>query len=143
MDVSAGARQRLTLAVATALAVALSSQAHAQATSEARGHALVLRNCAMCHAVETVGDSPNPQAPPFRRLHERYAVEDLGDAIAEGIRVGHPQMPEFRFGAHEIIDIIAYVKSIQTDTHAQGAGGALAEFAAAPSPLSGQAAAGR
>lgn len=73
----------------------------------------------MCHAIGKAGDSPNPIAPPFRRLHERYPVENLAEALAEGILVGHPEMPEFRFSAHEVLDIIAYLKSIQTDAHAQ------------------------
>ncbi|MFI4975028.1 MAG: c-type cytochrome [Caulobacterales bacterium] len=115
-----GRRGRILL-VATLVAAGLAVQARAQVETppEARGHALVARNCGMCHAIEKVGDSPNPEAPPFRRLHERYPVENLGEALAEGILVGHPQMPEFRFGGGEISDIIAYLKSIQTYAHAQ------------------------
>ena len=58
--------------------------------------------------------APTPGAPPFRRLHERYPVQNL----AEGTLVGHPEMPEFRFNAGEVSDIIAYLKSIQTDAQA-------------------------
>ena|SRR5579864_1665391 len=87
--------------------------------SVARGLALVTRNCSMCHAVGAIGDSPNPQAPHFRDLHQRYPVDNLAEALAEGILVGHPQMPEFRFTAEEVSDIIAYLKSIQTSQHAR------------------------
>jgi cytochrome c len=84
-----------------------------------RGQALVERNCGMCHATGTAGDSPNPLSPHFRDLHERYPVEDLGEALSEGIMVGHPQMPQFRFAPDEVQNIIAYLQSIQTRQHAR------------------------
>ena len=90
--------------------------------SIARGRALVERNCGMCHAIGPVGDSPNPLAPHFRELHERYPVEDLAEALGEGIIVGHPLMPELRFTAEEVSDIVAYLESIQTNRHAERGG---------------------
>jgi mono/diheme cytochrome c family protein len=107
------------VAGAIAIGLLLANEAGGQTTPEARGQALVARNCGMCHAIDKAGDSPNPQAPPFRRLHERYPVSNLAEALAEGILVGHTQMPEFRFSAQETIDIIAYLESIQTNTQAQ------------------------
>ncbi len=116
-------RFALCLAGAVVAAGLLSAPALAQPTpheqSVARGLALVTRNCSMCHAVGPIGDSPNPQAPHFRDLHARYPVDNLAEALAEGILVGHPQMPEFRFTAEEVSDIIAYLKSIQTSQHAR------------------------
>ena len=88
------------------------------AQSVARGHDLVVSDCSMCHAVGPTGDSPNPLSPPFRELHKRYPVEDLGEALSEGIMVGHPQMPQFKFGPDDIADIIHYMQSIQTRQHA-------------------------
>lgn len=104
---------------AIALGFLLANEAGGQTPPEARGRALVARNCGMCHAIDKAGDSPNPQAPPFRRLHDRYPVSNLAEALAEGILVGHTQMPEFRFSAQETLDIIAYLESIQTDTQAR------------------------
>ena len=69
----------------------------------------------MCHAVGRSGASPNTAAPPFRDLHQRYPVDSLAEALAEGILTGHPQMPEFRFAPEEVNDIILYLKSIQTE----------------------------
>ena len=97
-----------------ATAVLVSGQAWAAQDSFARGHAIVQRNCAFCHAVGARGDSPNAKAPRFRELHNRYPVEMLAEALAEGMLTGHPEMPEFRFNPREIDDIIAYLKSIQT-----------------------------
>ena len=39
--------------------------------------------------------SPVKLAPPFRELHLRYLVDDLGEALGEEFG-HHPMMPEFR-----------------------------------------------
>lgn len=78
-----------------------------------RGHALVLRHCAGCHAVETTGDSAFSEAPPFRTLKDRYPVEDLEEALAEGIMSGHPAMPQFQFSAEDAADIVAWLKGLE------------------------------
>lgn len=78
-----------------------------------RGFAIVQANCARCHAVERVGKSPLPAAPPFRTLHERYPVESLQESLAEGIVTGHPAMPEFSFDPGQVGDVIAYLKSLE------------------------------
>ncbi|MBK3401952.1 cytochrome c [Methylorubrum populi] len=78
-----------------------------------RGRALARSQCARCHAVGRMGASPLRQAPPFRTLHERYPVEDLAEALAEGIRTGHPTMPEFRFAPDEAEALIVYLKSLE------------------------------
>lgn len=78
-----------------------------------QGETLARSNCARCHAVGRVGASPLREAPPFRELHTRYPVEDLGEALAEGIRTGHPSMPEFRFDPDQAEALIAYLKSLE------------------------------
>jgi cytochrome c len=103
-------------------AATTASGAPAAPDAVARGHVLVQQNCGMCHATGAAGDSPNALAPHFRDLGDRYPVEDLGEALAEGIIVGHPQMPEFRFSADEIRDIIAYLQSIQVKRRAETPG---------------------
>jgi mono/diheme cytochrome c family protein len=108
----------LGLALAAGASAAMAQTDDALAKSVARGHDLVVADCSMCHAVGPVGDSPNPLSPPFRELHKRYPVEDLAEALAEGIMVGHPQMPQFKFGQEDVADIIHYLESIQTDQHA-------------------------
>ncbi len=77
------------------------------------GQRLVEANCARCHAVGRVGDSPLPIAPPFRTLHTRYPVENLAEALAEGIMTGHPTMPEFRLDPDQIDNLIAYLKTLE------------------------------
>ena len=106
----------------TAFAALVATSAFAAPGNEAasiqRGHDLAEADCSMCHAIGPTGDSPNPLSPHFRDLHLRYPVEDLGEALSEGIMVGHPQMPQFRFAPHEVADLIAYLQSIQTKQRA-------------------------
>ena len=79
-----------------------------------RGEELSQRDCASCHAIGRTGDSPHKLAPAFRTLGQRYPIESLEEALGEGILSGHPDMPEFKFDADEVGDIIAYLKSIQS-----------------------------
>ncbi len=108
------ARLRNTLLGLCLAIVAPASATAAQDTPSARGLELVQRNCGMCHAVGRSGASPNPTAPPFRDLNQRYPVDNLAEALAEGILTGHPQMPEFQFSADQVQDILQYLNSIQT-----------------------------
>jgi cytochrome c len=84
-----------------------------QASSPEQGKRLALTYCARCHAIDKVSPSPLKIAPPFRTLHERYAVETLQEALGEGIVTGHPAMPEFRFDADQVSDFIAYLKKLE------------------------------
>ena len=95
------------------VAIVLSCAASAQSGRAQRGQIFVQTNCAGCHAVGRLGESPLRIAPPFRTLHERYPIDDLAEALAEGIVTGHPTMPEFRLDAAQINDVIAYLKSLQ------------------------------
>jgi mono/diheme cytochrome c family protein len=79
-----------------------------------KGEVLVRENCSRCHAVGVTGDSPNPDAPPFRTLSSKYPVSDLAESLAEGIVSGHPEMPIFVFMPNDVDAIIAYLESIQT-----------------------------
>lgn len=82
----------------------------------ARGERIARENCAPCHAVGRSGASPNPKAPRFRELSRRYPLQNLEEALAEGIVVGHEtaQMPVFRLGVTEIDNLIAWLARIQT-----------------------------
>ena len=78
-----------------------------------RGETLLQRDCASCHAVGRTGESQLKNAPAFRTLGQRYPIESLEEALAEGIMSGHPDMPEFEFDAEDVGAIIVYLKSIQ------------------------------
>lgn len=78
-----------------------------------RGRQFAEANCGLCHAVGRFGDSPLAIAPPFRTLHLRYPVEDLEEALAEGVVTGHPTMPQVQLDAAQIADFLAYLKSLE------------------------------
>jgi cytochrome c len=80
-----------------------------------KGRILLQENCARCHAIAETGASPFEPAPPFRTLGARYPLENLEEALAEGILGGHPAMPEFVFEPDQIDAIIAYLESLQSD----------------------------
>jgi hypothetical protein len=42
-----------------------------------------------------------------------YPIESLAEAFAEGIIVGHVDMPEVKFRPEEIDAVIAYLKYVQ------------------------------
>jgi mono/diheme cytochrome c family protein len=79
----------------------------------AQGRALAEQNCSRCHAIGLEGESALPIAPAFRTLSERYPIDDLAEALAEGIVSGHPEMPEFVFEPEDVAALIEYLKSIQ------------------------------
>lgn len=105
----------MTTARSVSLAALLSAALAFPAAAEdpKHGEELLQKNCASCHAIGRAGDSPHKFAPAFRILGQRYPVEALEEALGEGIMAGHPDMPEFRFDADDVGDIIAFLKSIQ------------------------------
>jgi hypothetical protein len=46
-------------------------------------------------------------------LGQRYSIDSLAEALAEGLSTGHPDMPEFIFEISEVGAILAYLQSIQ------------------------------
>jgi mono/diheme cytochrome c family protein len=88
------------------------ASAAAQSLPQARGEAIARNLCARCHAVEREGASPMGLAPPFRDLPKRYPLENLAEALAEGIVTGHPAMPQFTFTPREIEALLTYMSSL-------------------------------
>ena len=103
------------IAVAATLTLTLLPvAAAAQSSPEVqRGVTLARTHCVRCHSIDKVSPSPLTIAPPFRDLHKRYKVENLQEALAEGIVTGHPTMPEFRFDPGQIRDFIAFLNSLK------------------------------
>src|SRR5260370_5002191 len=91
-------------------ALLMMSPALAMSPAEQRGKTFALTNCARCHSIDRVTQSPLKIAPPFRTLHLRYPVETLGEALAEGIETGHPTMPMFQLDPDQIHDLLSYLK---------------------------------
>lgn len=79
----------------------------------ARGQTLAEANCAVCHAIGAEDESAHAEAVPLRELSERYPIDALEEAFAEGIHVGHPDMPVFEAEPDQIAALLAYIESIQ------------------------------
>jgi len=102
--------------IQASLITLLTSSALAQSALEPavqRGLTLARTYCARCHSIDRVTASPLAIAPPFRTLHKKYPVENLEEALAEGISTGHPTMPEFRFDPGQAADLISYLKTLE------------------------------
>lgn len=91
----------------------LITPALAAPTAEQRGKAFARANCARCHAIDRVSKSPLRIAPPLRTLHNRYPIESLEEALAEGISTGHPGMPAFELPPSQIHDLLSYLKTLE------------------------------
>jgi mono/diheme cytochrome c family protein len=87
--------------------------AAAQTSIAERGEAIAQQHCARCHAIRDTGDSPMGLAPPFRDLSKRYPIDNLAEALAEGIVTGHPSMPRFAFDPREIDALLTYISRLR------------------------------
>lgn len=83
-----------------------------QAAPGERGRAIAQKLCARCHAIDQKGSSPMGLAPPFRDLSQRYPIEMLAEALAEGITTGHPSMPNFTFEPRDINALLTYIDGL-------------------------------
>ena len=101
------------LAATTLVVAGGAAPAPAQDTAIMHGKVLVEANCSRCHAVGREDISKHPDAPAFRVLGQRYPIDALEEAFAEGIYVGHPDMPEFTADPEQIEAIIAYIETLQ------------------------------
>jgi cytochrome c len=80
---------------------------------EQRGRVLAGQMCSQCHAVGRSGESAHAVAPPFRRLDRRVDLDTFMERLREGLMVGHPDMPTFRFTREDARAFVLYVRSIQ------------------------------
>ena len=85
------------------------------AESVAAGRDIAERLCSRCHAIEGPGPSPVAEAPPFSGIGRRMKIDDLAEALAEGILTGHGpvEMPEIVLEPEEIESLLGYMHSVQ------------------------------
>lgn len=105
--------RRIIIAAALMLGACAGQEAQpSQAALAADGRDIAEAQCARCHAIGQYGDSPAPEAPPFRYVLARYDSAVLEEELIQGIQVAHP-MPEFQFNPQGTDALIAYLQSIQ------------------------------
>jgi len=79
----------------------------------ADGRRIARIECGACHATGERGVSPNPNAPPLRTVLADYNPRALEIDLAEGIRIGHQNMPKFELSPLAVQSLTAYLVSIQ------------------------------
>jgi mono/diheme cytochrome c family protein len=104
----------MTGAAALLAACVSTGEPPAYAGDPAVGRQLAEENCASCHAIGLTGESPNSEAPVFRRVLSHYPPNILAKDLDDAVSVSHLKMPTFYFGEHHADDLVAYLKTIQS-----------------------------
>jgi mono/diheme cytochrome c family protein len=76
------------------------------------GRKVAETTCGPCHAIGRRGRSPNPKAPRFTLIAERYPNDNPAGMLVDGTVVRHPGMPEFRMLEYETDGLVAYIRRI-------------------------------
>lgn len=76
------------------------------------GRVIAQQQCARCHAVGAMGASPRTDAPPLREVLDTYLPDRVRMSFEEGLLIGHPDMPVFRFEPQDVDALLAYLESI-------------------------------
>ncbi len=97
---------------APVMAMAAASDAGGTEDPAVLGRLLAEEQCGACHAIGKDDESAAEGAPAFRDLDKRYPVDQLEEALAEGIVTGHEGMPEIEWEAEEVANFIAYLKTL-------------------------------
>lgn len=76
-----------------------------------RGAGLARQVCAQCHDVTDGSDrSVVGNAPTFRSVANRPGM--TADALEDWLRSTHPTMPNYKFGATETEELVAYIMGL-------------------------------
>lgn len=94
------------------LAMPADAQRPDNAESAAIGKQVAQKHCGGCHAIEAKGASPNPKAPRFPLIAERYPSGNPAPVLIDGTVVRHPGMPEFNLIEHETDGLVAYIRRV-------------------------------
>jgi mono/diheme cytochrome c family protein len=76
------------------------------------GRNVAREHCSSCHAIGPAGKSPNPRAPRFPLIAERYPNNNPAPDLVDGIVIRHPGMPEFRLIEEETDGLVAYLRNV-------------------------------
>lgn len=95
-----------------AQAMPADAQRPENAESAAIGREVAQKLCARCHAIDRKGRSPNPKAPRFPLIAERYPNNNPAAKLVDGTVMRHPGMPEFHMLEIETDGLVAYLRRI-------------------------------
>lgn len=100
------------LGLADAAAMPADAQKPGNRESVRIGREVARQHCARCHAIGRSGASPNPRAPRFPLIAERYPDNNPAPDLIDGVVVRHPGMPEFRLDEDATDGLVAYIRRI-------------------------------
>ncbi len=78
----------------------------------ALGRQIASSQCADCHGIDKE-DPRRTDAPALRYLLADYDGDALAEDFRDGLKVGHPEMPQFQFGPKSTDLLLSYLVSIQ------------------------------
>jgi mono/diheme cytochrome c family protein len=88
------------------------SQLQANERLVADGRLYASLNCSTCHAVDREDFSPNPDAPPMKRLLPRLDFKLIQRSPDQGVMLSHSRMPPLRLTILDKEALTAYLRSI-------------------------------
>lgn len=103
---------RIALPLLALVALTLPAVAADDAKMIAEGKRLAEINCTRCHNIESQGESPLTDAPPFREIALNYDRDELVDGFMEGLAVRHPLMPDWDVTEDQAEALTAFVLSL-------------------------------
>lgn len=83
----------------------------------AEGREIASHQCANCHGLDKE-DALRADAPALRNVLANYDGDALKLNFESGLKVGHPDMPEFVFGPLGADVLLVYLESIQEPVEA-------------------------
>ncbi len=105
-------KNRLALAAMTLLAFPFG--AFAQDADIAAGAAYAKQVCAACHAVLPNEEfSPLPEAPTFQSVANTPGMTEM--ALSVWLQSSHPTMPNIILKQDDLRNVVAYIRSLETD----------------------------
>ncbi|MBX2831246.1 MAG: cytochrome c [Rhodospirillales bacterium] len=89
-----------------------------------RGQSIAEQTCLKCHTKFAGDPLPDPtvtSAPALASFGQRWPLENLEEALAEGITVSHDNMtmPEFSFTPESIADLLSYMETLTREADAK------------------------
>lgn len=87
-----------------------------------RGQSIAEQTCLQCHTKFEGDPLPDPNvtsAPALASFGQRWPLENLEEALAEGITVSHDNMtmPEFSFTPENIADLLSYMETLTREAN--------------------------
>jgi mono/diheme cytochrome c family protein len=76
------------------------------------GRQIASSQCADCHGIDKE-DPHRTDAPALRYILADYDGDALAEDFRDGLKVGHPDMPQFQFGPKSTDLLLSYLMSIQ------------------------------